>query len=85
VFDDPKMGWSRWAHSFHIFTLNSGEVTLIGHSHSYRPLSLSEHLHRWIKVTLTEEARYAAVPYCHTYSDSGPLQVSRADVQRQPP
>uniref|UniRef100_A0A7S2QU31 Nucleotide-diphospho-sugar transferase domain-containing protein n=1 Tax=Chlamydomonas chlamydogama TaxID=225041 RepID=A0A7S2QU31_9CHLO len=24
VFDDPKMGWSRWAHSFHIFTLNSG-------------------------------------------------------------
>ena len=24
MFDDPKMGWSRWAHSFHIFTLNSG-------------------------------------------------------------
>lgn len=24
VFDDPKMGWSRWAHTFHIFTLNSG-------------------------------------------------------------
>jgi len=24
VFDDPKMGWSRWAHSFHVFSLNSG-------------------------------------------------------------
>ena len=24
VFDDPKMGWSRWAHSFHAFSLNSG-------------------------------------------------------------
>jgi len=24
VFDDPKMGWSRYAHGFHIFSLNSG-------------------------------------------------------------
>jgi len=24
VFDDPQMGWSRWAHSFHAFSLNSG-------------------------------------------------------------
>ena len=24
MFDDPKMGWSRWAHSFHAFSLNSG-------------------------------------------------------------
>ncbi|MEW5307111.1 MAG: hypothetical protein WDW36_009528 [Sanguina aurantia] len=24
VFDDPKMGWSRWAHSIRVFALNSG-------------------------------------------------------------
>lgn len=24
VFDDPKMGWSRWAHTIRVFTLNSG-------------------------------------------------------------
>lgn len=29
VFDDPKMGWSRWAHSFHAFSLNSGLFYLV--------------------------------------------------------
>ncbi|KAG2436249.1 hypothetical protein HXX76_006560 [Chlamydomonas incerta] len=24
VYDDPKMGWSRWAHTIRVFTLNSG-------------------------------------------------------------
>ncbi|KAG2497784.1 hypothetical protein HYH03_004056 [Edaphochlamys debaryana] len=24
VHDDPKMGWSRWAHTIRVFTLNSG-------------------------------------------------------------
>lgn len=24
VWDDPKMGWSRWAHTIRVFTLNSG-------------------------------------------------------------
>ena len=24
VFDDPKMGWSRYAHTMRIFVLNSG-------------------------------------------------------------
>ncbi len=24
MYDDPKMGWSRWAHTIRVFTLNSG-------------------------------------------------------------
>ncbi len=24
MHDDPKMGWSRWAHTIRVFTLNSG-------------------------------------------------------------
>ena len=41
VFDDPKMGWSRWAHSFHAFSLNSGlfyiKVSLLsGNSPGYK-------------------------------------------------
>jgi hypothetical protein len=32
VFDDPKMGWSRWAHSFHAFSLNSGLFYLLANN-----------------------------------------------------
>lgn len=24
MLDDPQMGWSRWAHSFRVLSLNSG-------------------------------------------------------------
>lgn len=24
MYDDPTMGWSRWAHTIRVFTLNSG-------------------------------------------------------------
>lgn len=62
VFDDPKMGWSRWAHSFHAFSLNSGLFYLVANERTIGLMDrITDRLMReqaWDQAVFNEEVRH---------------------------
>jgi hypothetical protein len=69
VFDDPKMGWSRWAHSFHAFSLNSGLFYLVPNE---RTIDLMDRItDRLMKEEAWDQAVFNEIIWKPSYSHDG--------------
>lgn len=69
VFDDPKMGWSRWAHSFHAFSLNSGLFYLVPNE---RTIDLMDRItDRLMKEEAWDQAVFNEIIWKPSYSHNG--------------